>query len=147
MGVLISYLGSGNFDDCSFHSAIGGTNTHSLPWKSIWCTKVPKRVSFFLWSATCGKILTIDNLIKRGLWLVNWCCMCHCSGEIVDHLLIQCEIVYALLSVYDFWDSLGVAKQGSIPSFWIEQLIWKTFLGCMEFGDGLGDVVSVEGKK
>ena len=73
--------------------------------------------------------------------------MCHCSREIVDHLLIQCEIAYALLSVYDFWDSLGVAKQGSIPSFWMAQLVWKTFLGCMEFGVGAGDVVSVEGEK
>ena len=54
--------------------------------------KVPKRVSFFLWSAAWGKILTIDDLIKRGLLRVNWCCMCHCCGEKVDYLLIHCEI-------------------------------------------------------
>lgn len=50
----------------------------------IFGAKVPKRVSFFLfgWSAAWDKILTIDNLIKRGLLLVNWCCMCPCNGKI-----------------------------------------------------------------
>ena len=56
------------------------------------------RVSFFLWSATWGKILTIDNLNKRGLLLVNWFCMCWCNGETVDHLLINCEIAHTLWS-------------------------------------------------
>ena len=34
----------------------------------------------------------------RGLHLVNWCCMCHCNEEMIDHLLIHCEIAYALWS-------------------------------------------------
>ena len=83
---------SGHFDVRSFYNAIEGTDAYSFPQKSVWWVKVPKRVSFFLWSAAWGKILTIDNLIKRGLLQVNWCCMCRCSGEKVDYLLIHCEI-------------------------------------------------------
>ena len=48
-------------------------------------------------------------------------------------------------SVYAFWDSLGVARQRSIPSFWLVQLGWETPLKCMEFGAGVRDVVSKEG--
>ncbi len=33
-----------------------------FPWTSIWKTKVPPRVAFFLWSAALGKILIADNL-------------------------------------------------------------------------------------
>ena len=31
---------------------------------------------FFVWSATLGKILVMDNLIKRYAILVGWCCVC-----------------------------------------------------------------------
>ena len=47
---------------------------YPFSWKSIWCVKSPKRVSF-LWTTARGKILTIDNLVKKGLPLVNWCCL------------------------------------------------------------------------
>jgi hypothetical protein len=39
---------------------------HSFPWKSIWRTKAPPRVAFFAWTAAWGKILTVDNLRRRG---------------------------------------------------------------------------------
>jgi len=32
----------------------------------------------------------------RGLPLVNWCCMCRSNGELVDHLLLYCDVVHAL---------------------------------------------------
>ena len=31
-------------------------------WNTIWKPKVPIKVSFFLWSAALGRILTVDNL-------------------------------------------------------------------------------------
>ena len=45
-----------------------------------------------------GEILSIDNLAKRGLPLVNWCCLCHCDGETVDHLLLLFKFAYVLWS-------------------------------------------------
>uniref|UniRef100_A0A2N9HPD9 Reverse transcriptase zinc-binding domain-containing protein n=1 Tax=Fagus sylvatica TaxID=28930 RepID=A0A2N9HPD9_FAGSY len=36
---------------------------------SIWRTKAPRRVRFFVWSAAWNKILTCDNLAKRGYTL------------------------------------------------------------------------------
>ena len=63
---------------------IHGTNANLFPWKSIWCVKAPKRVSFFvqtrtrskilfffLINRTWSKILTYDNLIKKGFSLVG----------------------------------------------------------------------------
>jgi hypothetical protein len=71
----------------------------SFPWKGIWKVKVPLRVSFFVWTASLGKILTLDNLRKRGLIVVNWCCMCKRSGESINHLLLHCEVARTLWSV------------------------------------------------
>jgi hypothetical protein len=48
-----------------FHdlSSLGGT---SFLWKSIWKGNVPLLVSFFVWTATLGKILFLENLRKRS---------------------------------------------------------------------------------
>lgn len=58
--------------------------------------KVPLKVSFFTWLAALGKILTIDNLRKQRVIVVDWCCMWKKSGEFVDHLLLYYEIASAL---------------------------------------------------
>ena len=67
-------------------------------------------MSFFAWTADWGRILTHDNLImrgpikkmiiliERGFTLVAWCCMCRCSGKIVAHLLLHCNVIYVLWS-------------------------------------------------
>ena len=87
---------NGVFDVRSFYNSLSAPPTISFPWKCIWSSKVPKRVSFFLWTATQDSILTIDNLGKRNLHLVNSCCLCRCDGETVDHLLLYCKFANAL---------------------------------------------------
>lgn len=59
-----SLKGSGVFTVCSYYNALRGTCAVPFPWKSIWFLKVPKKVSFFVWT-TWGKILTCENLIKK----------------------------------------------------------------------------------
>lgn len=41
-----------------------------FPWKAAWRTKTPTKISFFVWTAAWGKILTLDNPIKRVLVVV-----------------------------------------------------------------------------
>ena len=43
----------------------------SFPSRMIWQSKVPPRVAFFSWSASLGKILTIDNLHKRRVLVLD----------------------------------------------------------------------------
>ena len=66
------------------------------PWKSIWKSKAPTRVAFFVWMAVLGKILTLDNLRKKNIIVMEWCCMCKYSGESIDHLLLHCEVAIEL---------------------------------------------------
>ncbi|XP_075654696.1 uncharacterized protein LOC142624842 [Castanea sativa] len=43
-----------------------------------------------------GGILTIDNLVKKNLPLVNWRCLCRRDEETVDHILLHCQFASAL---------------------------------------------------
>ena len=58
-----------------------------------------KSVFLFLWTAASDGILTIENLVKKNLPLVNWCCLCRCDEKTVDHLLHYCKFAHALWSV------------------------------------------------
>ena len=53
---------------------------------------------FCLVSILGYRILTADNLMRRGYQLAGWCCMCHRDGETINHLLIHCELAYGLWS-------------------------------------------------
>ena len=52
----------------------------------------PPRVAFFVWTATLGKILTMDNLRKKNIIVTKSCCMCKRSGESIVYLLLHCEV-------------------------------------------------------
>jgi hypothetical protein len=90
----------------SYYKEICSPGTGSFPWKSIWKSKVPPRIAFFTWTAALGKILTAENLRRRGIVLVSRCCMCKASGESVEHLLLHCpyakeiwDMVFALFGI------------------------------------------------
>ena len=56
-------------------------------------------MAFFVWTAALGKCLTIDNLRKRKVWILDWCYMCKCNDKSVDHLFIHCLVAMDLWSM------------------------------------------------
>ena len=62
-----------------------------FPWRSIWNPIVPPKLRFFAWEASWGKVLTLDQLKRKGTPLVNRCNLCEENEETIDHLLIHCS--------------------------------------------------------
>ena len=56
-------------------------------------------MAFSLWVAALGNILIEENLRKRNIILVSWCCMRKRDEETVDYLLLYCPIARDLLDL------------------------------------------------
>ncbi|XP_041002530.1 uncharacterized protein LOC121248205 [Juglans microcarpa x Juglans regia] len=90
----------GTFSVSSFYHKLTNPGLSMFLWKSIWKTKAPSKAAFFVWTASLDKILTTDNLRKRQVVVLDWCCMRKKHEESVDHLLLHCEVVKVI------WDDV-----------------------------------------
>ena len=68
---------------------------------------VPLMVGFFAWEASWGKVMTLDQLKKRGRSLANRCYLCEEEEETLNHLLVHCskarmlwELILAIVGVW-----------------------------------------------
>ena len=71
-----------------------------FPYQSIWNSVVPPKIGIFTWEAAWGKVLTLDNLKRRGMAFANRCFLCEEDEETINHLLIHCRSAKML------WDLL-----------------------------------------
>ena len=77
-----------------------------FPWSIIWSPCVPTKVGFFAWEASLGKVLTQDQLKRRGWNLANKCVLCCAKEETINHILVHCskmrvlwDLVFSLFGV------------------------------------------------
>lgn len=64
----------------------------SWPWKLIWRTRAPLKVTCFCWTALQDACLTQDNLRKRSFQIANRCYMCQNNEETNNHLFLHCPV-------------------------------------------------------
>jgi hypothetical protein len=107
-------LRKGKFKVKSFYHVLLPRGSSSFPWKSIWRTKAPPRVAFFAWTTTRSKILTFDNLRRRGIIMVNRCWLCESEKESVDHLLLHCGAASTLWNAFFTRFSLSWGMRSSV---------------------------------
>jgi hypothetical protein len=132
---------SKGFTVSSYYKALSGTSLGSFPWKIIWKSRAPPRVAFFVWTAALGRIMTIDNLRKRHVLILDWCCMCKKAGETVDHLLLHCPFAWELWSmVFELFGVLWVMPRSIVEMLECWQgnfgkhrncLIWRVVPHCL----------------
>ena len=79
----------GVFPVKSMYLALSSIPSESFPWLGLWKTGVQPKISFFIWEAIWGEILTCDQLQRRGCTLANRCHLCHEEEETANHLLLH----------------------------------------------------------
>ncbi|CAL1374377.1 unnamed protein product [Linum trigynum] len=63
----------------------------NFPFKVVWQPHVPSKVNAFLWLIMHRRILTHENLKRRGWSLASRCVLCEEAEESTNHLLCQCR--------------------------------------------------------
>ncbi|RVW72345.1 putative mitochondrial protein [Vitis vinifera] len=71
----------------SFFSSLAPCIGREFPSSLVWNPWVPKRVSFFAWEAIWGRILTMDQLKRRGWALPSRCYLCKADEESANHVI------------------------------------------------------------
>ena len=84
----------------SMYKCFDSSPAFDFPYRLIWNPVVPPKIGFFAWEATWGKVLTLDQLKRRGMILVNRCFMCGEDEENIDHLLIHCKSAKMLWNLF-----------------------------------------------
>lgn len=80
---------------------------YDLVWNSLF---VPPKVDFFVWTLIRGRVLTVDNLKKRGIFCVNRCTVYGVEEETVHHLFVDCRISESI------WDFFGLSFHAAFLS-------------------------------
>jgi hypothetical protein len=94
-----------------------------------------------VWTAAHGKILTLDNLRKRRVIVVEWCCMCRRSGNllIIFYSIAKWQENYGVRSL-PYSESIGLCLQGwyRVLDCWRGQVgsrsvldVWRIALLCL----------------
>jgi hypothetical protein len=52
-----------------------------------------------VWTVALGKILTINNLRRHHIVMLDWFCVCKCGRESVDHLLLHSPVAHEMFSM------------------------------------------------
>ena len=85
---MLSWTASkcGGFSVKSLYSILEPGISPLFPSGSIWRASVSPKVAFFVWEASWGKVLTLEQLQRRGYSLANKCFLCLFEVETMDHL-------------------------------------------------------------
>jgi zinc-binding in reverse transcriptase len=94
--VLWTWNLTGSFKVKSAYQFITSTPHVLDDIQKTWEIKAPPRVQVFLWLVLRNKILTIDNLARRGWTLPNMCYLCRAQQESCQHLFVSCSFTREL---------------------------------------------------
>lgn len=68
-------------------------STQAANWKlytAAWKTECIPKIKHFNWTLLKGKVLTAENLKKKGIQGPSICCFCHAEEESSQHIFQQC---------------------------------------------------------
>ena len=119
---------SDDFSVKSLYKALESGFLDPFLMKIIWNLCVQPKVGFFVREAMWGKALTLDQIQKRGLSLVNRCYLCQMHEESIDHIILHCLKTRALWEMFFTLFRVSCMLPSSVKSTflgWIESFVGK----------------------
>jgi hypothetical protein len=69
-------------------------------YTELWHWQLPLKVKLFTWLMLEQKILTWENLLKRGFVGPSKCVLCGLKEENVKHLFVECSFTKDIWYIY-----------------------------------------------
>ena len=88
-------------------------------WKKVWHSDNIPKVNYFIWTLMHNKLLTAENLRKRGIAGPSICAICNSESETSIHIFLQCSVSLK------FWKSILPPGSQFKPSDSLRQLLEK----------------------
>ena len=89
-------------------------------WYSLWYWKAPPHVKVCCWLALENRLLTWDNLNRRGLMDPGLCLLCGFANENILHLFVSCSFCQFV------WKVIGQVI--NVVSPWCSETLSSCFL-------------------
>ena len=112
------YETNGVYSSKSMYAVVNFRGIQPVFLPAVWDLKVPPRIHIFLWLLSQNKILTRDNLRKRGMPKPLECSFCK-DIESVHHLFFECIVARLLWrDVLDIF-KIEIVDYESVASKWL----------------------------
>lgn len=97
-------------------------------WRIIWKSEAIPKVKFFIWLLLKRKILTSENLKKRGIYGPSICPNCCSEEETIHHLFLECAFAKRCWTIMAKLGELNWQPQQNIAEtilYWRRNCPWK----------------------
>jgi hypothetical protein len=124
------YDSKGTYTFQSLYAVINFKGVIPVFIPAIWKVKVPPKIHIFLWLVSHNKIMTIANLLKRGIVKPEACLFCT-ENETVNHLLFECVVAKKIWLYVEIFSGVNFVNYESVAGKWINgknQTVLTSFL-------------------
>ena len=115
---LEEYESKGVYYSKSLYAIVNFRGVQPIYLPAVWSVKVPPRVQGFLWLFSQNKIMTCDNLRKRGIVKPLECVFCK-EIESVRHLLFECVVARLVWAEVNTVFNISVVGFESVAKYWL----------------------------
>ena len=86
---------------------------------------MPPKVGFFAWEVWWGKVLTMEQLKKRGFRCINRCPHCCKAKENLEHSLVHCPSIWGFQAAI-----ISIPRMDWVCPYSVKDLLlgWSSFL-------------------
>eukprot|EP00253_Pinus_taeda_P033369 PITA_33369 len=107
-------------------------STYQIPiwnhWRIVWKSEAIPKIKFFTWLLLKGKVLTAENLRKRGINGPSRCPSCCSAEETIHHLFLDCPFAKSCWINLSSLGNINWQPQQNIPDTiyeWKKNCPWK----------------------
>ena len=94
------YESNGIYSTQSLYAVINFRGVQPVFVPAVWNIKVPPKIQVFHWLLSNNKLMTIDNLAKRGVDKPKNCRFCD-EIETINHLFFQCVVAKKIWAYFE----------------------------------------------